>query len=68
MFYEPSHEAMIVGLLMHPSIFVLFLESDEPLSFIDSEALIQEGIDEQINVLLLHWQVLLLLVYLVSLS
>jgi hypothetical protein len=49
---EPSHKTMIIRLLSGPSLLVLFAQLDQPVGLLHSKALIQEGIDEQINVLL----------------
>src|SRR5579884_2948108 len=53
MLYKPTYKTMIVGFFSRLSRLVLFLQLDEPTSFFHSKPLVQEGIDEQINVLLL---------------
>jgi hypothetical protein len=58
MFYQPSYKTMIVRLLgssLFGSLYlILFLKTYQVKSFIYGKTLIQEGVDEQIQVLLLH--------------
>jgi len=58
MFYQPSYKTMMVRLLnssLYGSLFLIqLLKLYQVKSFIYGKTLIQEGIDEQIQVLLLH--------------
>jgi hypothetical protein len=58
MFYKPSYKTVMVclsgGLFGPLLLFVLFLELNQSKSFIHDKTLIQEGIDEQIYMVLLH--------------
>jgi hypothetical protein len=63
MFHQPSNKAMMVCLfsssLSGSLLLILLLKLYQVKSFIYGKALIQEGVDEQIKVLLLHVKVLL---------
>src|SRR5579871_959301 len=49
---QPAHKAMVVGLLGCLPFLVLLTQPDKLASLIHRKALVQEGIDEQIHVLL----------------
>jgi len=61
MLNEPSHKAMMISFLVCQALLILRLEFDEAAGLFYTEALVQEGIDKQIQIWWLHLKVLLLL-------
>jgi hypothetical protein len=61
MLNEPSHKAMMISFLVRQALLILRLEFDEATGLFYTEALVQEGIDKQIQIWWLHLKVLLLL-------
>src|SRR6266853_5511320 len=49
---KPAHETVIIRLLPGISLLMLFAQLDQIVGLFDSKALVQEGIDEQIDKLL----------------
>jgi len=54
MLYEPAYETMVVGLFSCLALLILFLQLDKSERLVYAKTLVQEGIDEQIGILLLH--------------
>src|SRR6266567_5927842 len=59
MFDKPAYKTMVICLLKGDLLSILLLQLDQLKSLVYSETLVQEGINDQINVLLLHVPVLL---------
>jgi hypothetical protein len=49
---EPAHETMVIRLFAGLSFFILLTQLDELTSFLHRKTLVQEGINEQIHILL----------------
>ena len=52
MFDQPSRETMVIGLLGRFLLFKVLTQLDQPTRLFNRKALVQEGIYEQIHVLL----------------
>src|SRR5579863_16049 len=55
MFDKPANETMVIRFFGCQPLFILFAESNQRAGFFNSETLVEEGVNEQVHVLL-HMQ------------